>query len=67
MQNDDFNIDVVIAEITAFAENMHAKNQHKKKVCLRCMTSSQESSMSSILRLRKNRLILLLQTVSKHF
>ena len=37
MQNDDFNIDVVIAEITAFAENMHAKNQHKKKVCLRCM------------------------------
>ena len=25
MQNDDFNIDVVIAEITAFAENMHAK------------------------------------------
>ena len=26
MQNDDFNIDVVIAEITAFAENMHAKN-----------------------------------------
>ena len=37
MPNDDFNIDVVIAEITAFAENMHAKNQHKKKVCLRCM------------------------------
>ena len=37
MQNDDFNIDVVIAEITAFAENMHAKNQHKKKVCLRCI------------------------------
>ena len=37
MQNDNFNIDVVIAEITAFAENMHAKNQHKKKVCLRCM------------------------------
>ena len=37
MQNDDFNIDVVLAEITAFAENMHAKNQHKKKVCLRCM------------------------------
>ena len=37
MQNNDFNIDVVIAEITAFAENMHAKNQHKKKVCLRCM------------------------------
>ena len=36
-KNDDFNIDVVIAEITAFAENMHAKNQHKKKVCLRCM------------------------------
>ena len=36
-QDDDFNIDVVIAEITAFAENMHAKNQHKKKVCLRCM------------------------------
>ena len=29
MQNDDFNIDVVLAEITAFAENMHAKNQHK--------------------------------------
>ena len=23
MQNDDFNIDVVLAEITAFAENMH--------------------------------------------
>ena len=110
MQNDDFNIDVVIAEITAFAENMHAKNQHKKKVCLRCMMiiplvfmvlmftmdtakvvylllwvislfifcaylividyiddKLQESSMSSILRLRKNRLILLLQTVSKHF
>lgn len=37
MQNDDFNIDVVLAEITAFAENMHAKNLHKKKVCLRCM------------------------------
>ena len=32
MQNDDFNIDVVIAEITEIAENMHAKNQHKKKV-----------------------------------
>ena len=40
MQNDDFNIDVVIAEITAFAENMHAKNQHKKKVCLRCNSFS---------------------------
>lgn len=35
MQNDDFNIDVVIAEITAFAENMHAKNQHKKKGLLK--------------------------------
>ena len=29
MQNDDFNIDVVIAEITAFAESMHAKNVAK--------------------------------------
>ena len=27
MQNDDFNIDVVIAEITAFAENMHAQEK----------------------------------------
>lgn len=33
----NLDMDVVIAEITAFAENMHAKNQHKKKVCLRCM------------------------------
>lgn len=33
----NLDLDVVIAEITAFAENMHAKNQHKKKVCLRCM------------------------------
>ena len=33
----NLDLDVVLAEITAFAENMHAKNQHKKKVCLRCM------------------------------
>ena len=31
MQNDDFNIDVVIAEITAFAENMHAKQPAQEK------------------------------------
>lgn len=33
----NLDLDVVLAEITAFAENMHTKNQHKKKVCLRCM------------------------------
>lgn len=33
----NLDLDVVLAEITAFAENMHIKNQHKKKVCLRCM------------------------------
>ena len=33
----NLDLDVVLAEITAFAENMHAKNQHKKKICLRCM------------------------------
>ncbi|MCI7772174.1 MAG: hypothetical protein MR496_11155 [Eubacterium sp.] len=33
----NLDLDVVLAEITAFAENMHTKNQHKKKICLRCM------------------------------
>lgn len=33
----NLDLDVVLAEITAFAENMHAKNQHRKKMCLRCM------------------------------
>ena len=33
----NLDLDVVLAEITAFAENVHTKNQHKKKVCLRCM------------------------------
>ena len=33
----NIDLDVVLAEITAFAENMHTKNQHKKKICLRCM------------------------------
>lgn len=27
----NLDLDVVLAEITAFAENMHTKNQHKKK------------------------------------
>jgi len=31
------DIDVILEEITAFAESMHIKNQHKKKICLRCM------------------------------
>ena len=30
MQNDDFNIDVVIAEITAFAENMQRTSTRKR-------------------------------------
>lgn len=33
----NLDLDVVLAEITAFAENMHTKNQRKKKICLRCM------------------------------
>lgn len=33
----NLDLDVVLAEIKAFAENMHTKNQHKKKICLRCM------------------------------
>ena len=33
----NLDLDVVLAEITAFAENMHTKNQHKKKICLRFM------------------------------
>ena len=33
----NLDLDVVLAEITAFAENMHTKNQHKKNICLRCM------------------------------
>lgn len=33
----NLDLDVVLAEITAFTENMHTKNQHKKKICLRCM------------------------------
>lgn len=33
----NLDLDLVLAEITAFAENMHTKNQHKKKICLRCM------------------------------
>lgn len=33
----NLDLDVVLAEITAFAENMHIKNQRKKKICLRCM------------------------------
>lgn len=33
----NLDLDVVLAEITAFAENMHTKNQHKKKICLKCM------------------------------
>ena len=33
----NLDLDVVLAEITAFAENMHTKNQHKKKICLICM------------------------------
>ena len=33
----NLDLDVVLAEIAAFGENMHTKNQHKKKICLRCM------------------------------
>lgn len=28
---------LIIDEITAFAEQMHKKNQHRKKTCLLCM------------------------------
>ena len=31
----NLDLDVVLAEITAFAENMHTKNQHKKKNLLK--------------------------------
>ena len=35
--HNNVDIDVILEEITAFAEGMHVKNQHKKKICLRCM------------------------------
>lgn len=34
----EYNVNLLIDEITTFAENMHAKNQHRKKVCITCMT-----------------------------